>query len=97
MANDILKQLPAKWPLSIQDWNGRFHRAMETVDFIYYVNYQESDDNANVKMYRKSDGSLASSNYFASNDMIEVILEKSWTKISRAMKKEALLQIEANG
>ena len=42
----------------ICNWLGRYYRAVETKDFIYFCNYQESDENASVKMYRKSDLSL---------------------------------------
>jgi len=73
----------------ICNWLGRFYRGIETEDFIYFCNYQEGDENANVKMYRKSDLSLASDNYFAYNDMVNVILEKKYTYLSKSMKFNA--------
>lgn len=73
----------------ICNWNGRYHRAVETEDFIYFCNYQEGDDNGNVIMYRKSDLSLASDNYFASNDLVGVILDKTYTYLSKSMKYNA--------
>lgn len=73
----------------ICNWLGKFHRAVETKDFIYFCNYQEGDDNANVKMYRKSDLSLVSDNFFANNDLVEVILEKKYTYLSSTMKYNA--------
>ena len=69
--------------------NGRYYRGVETEDFIYFCNYQEGDDNASVKMYRKSDLSLASDNFFANNDLVEVILEKKYTYLSKSMKYNA--------
>jgi hypothetical protein len=69
--------------------NGRYYRAVETEDFIYFCNYQEGDENASVKMYRKSDLSLVSDNYFAHNDLFEVILEKQYTYLSKSMKYNA--------
>lgn len=60
----------------IVKWNGIFHRAVETEDFIYFANYQEGDDNANCIMYRKADRSLASDNYFASNDLFGLMVER---------------------
>jgi len=78
--------------------NGRYYRGVETEDFIYFCNYQEGDDNASVKMYRKSDLSLASDNYFANNDLVEVILEKKYTYLSKSMKYNAReMQKEYNG
>ena len=73
----------------ICNWNGRYHRAVETEDFIYFCNYQEGDDNGNVIMYRKSDLSLASDNFFASNDLVGVILDKTYTYLSKSMKYNA--------
>ena len=69
--------------------NGRYHRGVETEDFIYFCNYQESDDNASIKMYRKSNLQLVSDNYFASNDLFEVILEKKYTYLSKSMQYNA--------
>ncbi len=73
----------------ISPYLGSYWRGVETEDFIYFCNYQEGDDNGNVKMYRKSDLSLASDNYFASNDLVEVILEKKYTYLSKSMKYNA--------
>lgn len=82
----------------ICNWNGRYHRALETKDFIYFVNYQEGDESASVMMYRKSDFSLASDNYFAYNDMFELITEtpEEITYLSRNMKYNIKLHKEAN-
>jgi len=73
----------------IVNGNGRHYRGVETEDFIYFCNYQEGDDNANVKMYRKSDLSLVSDNYFANNDLMGVILDKTYTYLSKSMKYNA--------
>lgn len=70
-------------------WNGRFHRGVETNDFIYFCNYQEGDDNGSVKMYRKSDLSLVSDNYHATNDLMDVIMDKTYTYLSKSMKFNA--------
>ncbi len=66
---------------------GTYYRALETADFIYFVNYQEGDDNAQTKMYRKSDLELVSDNYFASNDLFGVLEDKAYTRISPTLKK----------
>lgn len=81
----------------ITNWNGRHYRALETVDFIYFVNYQEGDENGCVMMYRKSDFSLASDNYFAYESMFELLTEQrdEVTYISPAMKNNVKLHDEA--
>jgi len=73
----------------ICNWNGRYHRGVETVDFIYFCNYQEGDDNASVKMYRKSSLELVCDNFHANNDLVEVLLEKKYTYLSHSMKFNA--------
>ena len=81
----------------ITNWNGRYYRALETKDFIFFVNYQEGDENGCVIMYRKSDFSRLSDNYFAYNDMFELLTEKEneITYISPSMKYNLKLHKEA--
>jgi hypothetical protein len=79
----------------IINWLGKYHRSLETEDFIYFTNYHEGDENACVKMYRKSDLSLASDNYFAYNDLFEVLTENTFTYISKTMKQNLKLHNEA--
>jgi len=76
---------------------GRYHRSFETKDFIFFVNFQECDMNAAVIMYRKSDLSLASNNYFAGEYLYELIIEKSteFTYLSRMAQQEIKLLREA--
>lgn len=75
-----------KWPLSVSNKFGRYYKAVETVDLVYYFNYQESDNNVDTIMYRKSDGKLVSSNYLTSNDLFGVLCDSAFTKISRTMR-----------
>lgn len=84
----------------ILDWNGTFHRGMETKDFVYFCNYQESDDNGNVKMYRKESDKegtleLASNNYFGNQSMLEDIFKGEYTYLSATMKTNVKLHKEA--
>tara|TARA_R110000765_G_scaffold9911_3_gene30862 strand:+ start:45789 stop:46241 length:453 start_codon:yes stop_codon:yes gene_type:complete len=51
-----------------------FKKAMETKDFVYYMDYSECDDNGSVRMYSRSTGALISDNYFANRDMYENLL-----------------------
>ena len=74
---------------------GRYNRALETEDFIFYVNYQEGDENACCHMYRK-DKTLVSNNYFAYNYMFEVLTENKFTRISPNMKLNLKLHLEAD-
>ena len=74
-------------PLSFSTTLGRYYRALETKEFVYYVNYQEGDENASVIMYRKRGAGmeLVSDNYFAYGDMFEVLEDKTYTHISRTL------------
>ena len=51
---------------------GDYNLGLITKDFVYFVNSDEGDDNANVIMYKKN-GELLSDNYFASQDLYEVL------------------------
>lgn len=73
----------------IYNWLGKYFRGVETEDFIYFCNYQEGDENASVKMYRKSDLCLLSDNWMAYNDLMGVILEKKYTYLSKSMQFNA--------
>jgi len=75
---------------------GVYYRAMEIVDFVYFVNFLESDDNAQVKMYRKEKGALTlvSDNYFASVGLLEDLEEDNSTWMSKRMQKNYELMKE---
>lgn len=77
---------------------GRYHRALETKDFIYFVNFQEGDENGCVMMYRKKGMELASDNYFAYSSMFELLTEKEneITRISLTMTSNLKLYKETN-
>lgn len=77
---------------------GRYHRGLETKDFVFFINYQEGDENACVKMYRKNGWELASDNYFAYGAFFEVLDEQNEdiTYISKSMKNNLRLHKEAN-
>jgi hypothetical protein len=62
---------------------GTYKRAMETEDFVYFALYEESDENANVKMFRKDDGSLVSDNYFANQDFMSQLHDGNATWLSK--------------
>ena len=72
-----------------------FYRAMETKDFIFYVNFLECDDNGNVKMFRKKDLELLSDNYFGNQAMFECFAKEEHTWLSPGAKREFELWKEA--
>ena len=78
-----------KFPLSMthpaMPYNGRYYKAVETKDFIFYCNYKEGDDNANTIMFRK-DMTLVSNNYFANVGLMEALAKNEFTRISPYMK-----------
>lgn len=82
---DYLKRYEQK---TITDWNGIFNRAMETEDFIYFANFQEFDDNGNVKMFRKEDLSCASNNYFGNQSLFEDYASGEATWVSTKLQQQ---------
>ena len=75
-----------KPPKYISTRLGKYWRGMETKYYIFYCNYQEGDENANVKIYRKDGLELICDNYHASNELIRVWEEKEFTWMSRTTK-----------
>lgn len=65
---------------------GRYYRAVETKDFIYFVNYHEGDENGCTKMYRKENLELICDNYHCYNDMFCVLMDEEYTYLSPTMK-----------
>jgi hypothetical protein len=89
------KAKAAIYPISISTEFSKFWKAVETEHFIYYSSYKDDD----VLMYRKEPFELVSDNYFAQNDVFEVIVEKKYTWLSKTMKynaKEMQKQFEGN-
>lgn len=75
---------------------GRYPRAMETESFVFFVNFEEGDENGQVMMYRKEEKhlELVSNNYFASVGLQEAFQEGDEIWMSAKMKKERQLQID---
>jgi hypothetical protein len=55
---------------------GDYILGLVTKDFVYFVNIEEGDENANTIMYNKK-GELLSDNYFANNDLFETLENES--------------------
>ena len=81
---------------SITNWNGRYPRAMETDTFVFFVKFDEGDENGNTFMYRKEADhlELVSDNYFAHVGIMEEFQEGNETWMSPQMKKERALYIK---
>jgi len=75
---------------------GVYKRALETETSVYFVNLKESDENGQVKMYRKKEGSLelVSDNYLALVGIEQDIKDGSQTWLSSEMKRELKLQVD---
>lgn len=59
-------------------------RAIETDELLYFCDFTGyGDDNTSTLMFKKSDLSLVSDNYFATNDLVGVIESKSYSWISK--------------
>ena len=71
---------------------------METDIFVYFVNFLESDENGQVKMYRKSPKEnrlqLVSDNYFAFTGIMDDFREGNETWMSKRMEKERKLYLD---
>ena len=65
---------------------GEYHRALETKNHIYFVNYDEGDKNANVLMYDRK-MVLVSNNYFASVGLEEDLKNSDYVWIAPKLKK----------
>jgi hypothetical protein len=81
---------------TITDCIGTYKRALETEFVVYFVNFNEGDENGQVKMYRKEEDhlELVSDNYFALVGLEEDIKDGSETWTSPQMKKELKLRTE---
>lgn len=75
---------------------GRYYRAVETDVFVYFVNFEESDENGQIKMYRKEENnlSLVSDNYFAFVGIMDDLREGNETWMSPRMKKERQIYVD---
>ena len=81
---------------SITNWNGRYPRAMETDLFVFFVKFDEGDENGNTFMFRKRDNhlQLISDNYFAHVGLMDELREGNEIWMSPKMKKNRKIQIE---
>ncbi len=89
------KQIPLEQK-TISNCIGIYYRAMETDTFVFFVNFDEGDENAQVIMYRKTQyyQELVSDNYFATVGMEDEFRLGNETWMSNEMKKVRQLQIE---
>ena len=74
----------------------RFYKAMVTNEFVYYVDYSESDDNANVVMIDLDSGEIISDNYFANCDMFSRMRKHDFIEMSKtcAYNFKCILEVE---
>ena len=75
---------------------GVYKRALETKLFVYFVDFEESDESGQVKMYRKEKDNLelVSDNYFALVGIEEDLRDGNETWTSPQMKKELKIRVE---
>lgn len=78
------------------NWNGVYPRVMETDTFVFFVKFDEGDENGQTMMYRKEEDhlSLVANNYFATVGLMEEFQEGNEIWMSASMKKERKFQIE---
>ena len=82
-----MKKIQNKYPRFLSRWNGRFHRALITKDFVFFVNFNEGDENGCCEMYDRN-MELISNNYFANVGLTEELAKgkDNWEYISPTMK-----------
>ena len=106
MSGQKIRREYMAYPKCIKRWNGLFYKALITDEYVFYCNYHEGDDNANVEMYRRLNKSnphdrldshleLISNNYFANVGLLEELEKKNWGYISQTMNKNYKLMIDA--
>lgn len=85
------------YPKFLSRWNGRFHRALITKEFVFFVNFQEGDENGCCEMYNRA-MELISNNYFAHVGLTDELAKgvDNWEYISPTMKQNYKLA-KANG
>ena len=73
---------------------GTYVRALDTNEFIFFVNFDESDENASVKMFNRK-RELISDNYFAYEAFMEALRPKNKSKvISMSEKLKQLIKLK---
>lgn len=65
---------------------GTYYRAVENFNNIFFVNFDESDENVCVKMF-SSKRKLISENHFAFEELTRVLEAEEYSWISKEMKK----------
>lgn len=68
--------LDCKLEVIISEFGYEFHRELETVNFIFFINREEGDENGNAMMFRKETMECVSNNYFANIGFMEAIAGK---------------------
>jgi hypothetical protein len=66
-----------------------FYKAVETINFVFYVDYRESDEMNAVLMFDRS-SKLLSDNCHAANELYCILEEKRYTHLSPTMRYNVL-------
>lgn len=69
---------------------GVYHRALENSKNIFYVNFEEGDDNVNVKMFDRR-RRLISENIFAYSELMRVLEVEEYSWISKELEKHLVI------
>jgi hypothetical protein len=65
---------------------GEYKRALENSEHIFFVNFEECDENAQVMMFDRK-RNLISDNYFAFGELTDVLEGERYSWISDELKK----------
>lgn len=73
---------------------GTYVKALVTLDHVYFVNFEESDENGAVMMYRNNEWTLVSNNYFAFVGIMQALESEPYVHIHPMLKMGFLEMLE---
>lgn len=83
---ELLNPFQCKYPRFISRLNGHYAKALINKDHVFYANYQECDENANVEMYTRTMEFISNGDK-ASIGLHDAMVKQDWEYISTAMAK----------
>ncbi|GMN05487.1 hypothetical protein MTsPCn5_08750 [Croceitalea sp. MTPC5] len=74
-----------------------FEKVMETIDFTYYMDFSEGDDNGSVILFDRETRKLVSDNYMANRDLYENLLYYNYEWICKRLRYARKCMVEEHG
>ena len=64
----------------------RFYKSMVTINYVFYSNYSEANDDCNVIMFDRETEEIISDNYFANTESLKLMRLLDFESVSRTCK-----------